>query len=121
MQIIDRIVETLELKHKLAIDLCRVLKISTSTFSTWKSRHNDPPASYMPTIANFLEVSLNYLMTGIEPPAAKKLTPMEDDLLDLFRELPVEKRYEFIGELKGFLKATEDSQKYAGQNERLSG
>lgn len=121
MEIIDRIVETLEMKRKLAIDLCRVLNISTSTFSTWKSRHNDPPANYMPTIANFLEVSLDYLLTGVEPPKARTLSQQELDLLDLFAMLPVEKRYEFVGEIKGFLKAMEDSGKYADQNKRLSG
>ena len=121
MEIIDRIVETLEEKRLRAIDLCRILQISTSTFSTWKTRHNDPPANYMPTIARFLGVSLDYLLTGIEPPKARELSLQETDLLDLFAALPIEKRYEFIGEIKGFLKATEDSQKYVDQNKRLSG
>ena len=121
MEIIDRIVETLDEKRLMAVDLCRTLKISTSTFSTWKIRHNDPPASYMPTIARFLGVSLDYLLTGVDPPKARDLSTQETDLLDLFAALPVEKRYEFIGEIKGFLKATEDAQKYENQNKRLSG
>lgn len=123
MEIIERITETLKEKDKLAVDLCRVLDIRTSTMSTWKSKKNDPPAKYMPTIANFLGVSLDYLLTGEESPAPvalKTTTTMEDELLDLFRMLPEPKKYEFMGELKGFLKAMEDQQKYLDEGKRLS-
>lgn len=123
MEIIERIYETLKEKDKLAVDLCRTLNIRTSTMSTWKSKKNDPPARYMPTIADFLGVSLDYLMTGKETPAPKPqktTTSMEDELLDLFRMLPEPKRYEFMGELKGFLKALEDQKKYLDEGKRLS-
>lgn len=123
MEIIERIYETLKEKDKLAVDLCRALDIRTSTMSTWKAKTNDPPAKYMPIIANFLGVSLEYLLTGKETPAPvapKTTTTMEDELLDLFRMLPEPKRYEFMGELKGFLKAMEDQQKYLDEGKRLS-
>ena len=42
------------------------------------------------------------------------------DLLALFRSLPEPKKYEFIGELKGFLKAYTESQKYLDEEKRLS-
>lgn len=123
MEIIERITETLKEKDKLAVDLCRVLDIRTSTMSTWKAKKNDPPAKYMPTIANFLGVSLDYLLTGEEAPAPvvqKNTTMMEDELLDLFRMLPETKKYEFMGELKGFLKAMDDQKKYLDEGKRLS-
>lgn len=123
MEIIERIYEILKEKDKLAVDLCRILDIRSSTMSTWKAKTNDPPAKYMPAIANFLGVSLDYLLTGKEAPApkaAKATTAMEDELIDLFRMLPESKRYEFMGELKGFLKAIEDQQKYLDEGKRLS-
>ena len=101
MEIIERIYRLLDEKDKRAYELCEKLSIRTSTMSTWKARTNDPPAKYMKTIADFLGVSLDYL-------------------LDLFRSLPEPKKYEFIGELKGFLRAYTESQKYLDEEKRLS-
>ncbi len=120
MEIIERIYQLLDEKDKRAYALCEKLNIRTSTMSTWKARTNDPPAKYMKAIADFLGVSLDYLMTGQEAPIRKNTTQEEDDLLDLFRSLPEPKKYEFIGELKGFLKAYTESQKYLNNEKRLS-
>lgn len=120
MEIIDRIYQTLNEKDKRAYELCEKLGIRTSTMSTWKTRSSDPPAKYLKTIADFLGVSLDYLLTGQEAPARKTTTPLEDDLLEVFRKLPPNKKYEFIGEMKGFLKAYADSEKYLDEEKRLS-
>ena len=105
MEIIERITETLEKTDKKATDLCDRLGIRTSTMSTWKTRNSDPPAKYIKPIADFLGVSVHYLLTGEEAPARKLTTAEEDELLELYRALPQNKQFEFIGELKGFLKA----------------
>lgn len=70
MEIIERITETLEKTDKKATDLCDRLGIRTSTMSTWKTRNSDPPAKYIKPIADFLGVSVHYLLTGEEAPAA---------------------------------------------------
>ena len=120
MEIIERIYQTLDEKGKLAVDLCKALDIRTSTMSTWKTRNGDPPAKYMKTIAVFLGVSLDYLLTGEEAPVRKSTTREEDELLELYRALPENKKYEFVGELKGFLKAMNDTKKYLDEEKRLS-
>lgn len=120
MEIIERIYQLLDEKDKRAYELCAKLNVRTSTMSTWKARVCDPPARYMETIANFLGVSLDYLLTGHEAPMRKNTTSEEDELLELFRALPEPKKYEFIGELKGFLKAYTESQKYLDSEKRLS-
>ena len=120
MEIIERISQLLDEKHKRAYALCEKLNIRTSTMSTWKARTNDPPAKYMKTIADFFGVSLDYLLTGQEAPVRKTTSMEEDELLELFRSLPETKKYEFIGELKGFLKAYTESQKYLDDEKRLS-
>lgn len=134
MEIIERISELLAERDKTAIELCKILDIQTSTMSTWKARKKDPPARYMPAIANYLCVSLDYLLTGkerpvvVEQPATPELaapepqlSAMDQELLDLFHELPINKQYEFMGEIKGFLRAVEDSKKYVDEGKRLSG
>ena len=73
MEIIERIYELLNKSDKKAYELCERLNIRTSTMSTWKARTSDPPARYMKTIADFLGVSLDYLLTGKEAPALKRM------------------------------------------------
>lgn len=121
MEIIERILKTLDEKDKLAVELCRLLDIQQSTFSSWKTRKKNPPAEYLKTIADFLGVSLDYLITGEDTPPKKYTSSAEDELLGLFRSLPDTKKYEFIGELKGFLKGMEESSKYLNGEERLLG
>lgn len=120
MEIIERIYQLLDEKDKRAYELCQKLEIRTSTMSTWKARTSDPPAKYMKTIADFFGVSLDYLLTGQDAPVRKNTSMEEDELLELFRSLPEPKKYEFIGELKGFLKAYTESQKYLDGEKRLS-
>lgn len=44
----------------------------------------------------------------------------EKELLSIYKALPTEKRYEFKGEMKGYLKALEESKKYLDGEKRLS-
>lgn len=118
MEIIDRIYELLEQKNKKAYELCKVLDITQSTMSTWKSRHKNPAAEQLKPIADFFGVSLDYLITGVEAEPARYTTPQEDELLELFRSLPESKQYEYIGDLKGFLRAYADSVKYEDAQKR---
>lgn len=120
MEIIERIYQLFEETGKRPYKLCERLGVRTSTMSTWKMRSCDPPARYMKTIADFFGVSIDYLLTGKDAPLRKTTTPEEDQLIDLFRSLPESRKYEFVGELKGFLKAMEDDQKYLDGEKRLS-
>ncbi len=120
MEIIERVTETLEKTDKKATELCDYLGIRPSTMSTWKTRNSDPPAKYIKPIADFMGVSVHYLLTGEEAPAHKLITAEEDELLELYRALPQNKQFEFIGELKGYLKAYTESQKYLDKEKRLS-
>jgi len=106
MTICERIFAELDKQNKMAADMCRVLGVGTSQTTSWKNRNTDPPAKYMVQIADFLDVSLEYLLTGVDN-SSSKLSPLETDLLAMFRELPVGQKHEFVGELKGYLKATQ--------------
>lgn len=120
IEIIERIYQLFDEKDKKAYELCDKLNIRASTMSTWKARTNDPPAKYMKAIADFFGVSLDYLMTGQDAPVRKTITPEEEQLLELYRALPENRKYEFVGEIKGFLRAIEDKQKYLDKEKRLS-
>ena len=120
MEVIERIYKTLGEKEKTAYELCVKLGISTSTMSTWKARTNDPPARYMKTIADFLDVSLDYILTGQEAPARKTTSPEEDELLELFRLLPPDKKQRYLGRLENEVENYTKEQKYIDEEKRLS-
>lgn len=119
MEIIERISLLLTEREKTAYDLCKIIGVQQSTMSTWRSRKKNPPAELLPDIARYLGVSLDYLLTGEENSSFCKLEAGEGELLDLFRALPQNKKYEFIGELKGFLRAVSDSRRYADENKKI--
>ena len=118
MTITDRIYDLCKERGKTAKDVCDMLEIRTSTMSTWRTRGNNPPAEYLERIADFLGVTIHYLVTGKEMPAQRYTTAEQDELLELFDMLPERKRYEFIGELKGYIKAASETTKYADTEKR---
>lgn len=65
--VIARIENLLELSGRKKIDLCKALGISSSTFSNWKTYDRIPGGEFLPAIAEYLGVSVDYLLTGKEP------------------------------------------------------
>lgn len=120
MEIIERIYELLNKQNKRAYELCNKLGIRTSTMSTWKARTNDPPAKYMKTIADFFDVSLDYLLTGQEAPVPKTTTKEEDELLEMFRKLPNDRQQRYLGRLDTEIENYEKDKKYLDGRKRLS-
>ena len=116
MEAIDRIETVLEQREQTPYALCKFLGINQSSYSTWKARNTLPPAKYIADIARFLHVSTDYILTGKE----SAYTDDEKELLSIYKALPTEKRYEFKGEMKGYLKALEESKKYLDGEKRLS-
>ncbi len=65
MTICERMFEILENSSgKTAAGLCRELGIGTSVTTGWKQRNTDPPAKYLTRICEYLDVSIEYLLTG---------------------------------------------------------
>lgn len=124
MTAIERIEMILEERDQKPYALCKYLGINQSSYSTWKARNTPPPVRYVADIAKFLHVTTDYLLTGEESSYAnvseESYTDDEKELLDIYRALPLEKRYEFKGEMKGYLKAIEESKKYLDGQKRLS-
>lgn len=118
MEIIERIYDETTRAGKRLYELCDVLNIRTSTMSTWHARKNDPPARYLKTIADFLGVSLDYLITGTEAPPRRYTTEEEDTLLECFRSLPDNEKWEYLGRIKQLAESHES--KYLDKEKRSS-
>lgn len=69
MEIADRIFQLLEKQGKKQSDLARFIGVRPTTVSAWKGG-GVPSVDHLIHIAEFFGVSLDYLMTGKEPPPA---------------------------------------------------
>lgn len=56
----------LEQRHLKAADVCKGTGLPSSLFSEWKRGKSTPKADKLKKIADFFEVSVEYLMTGEE-------------------------------------------------------
>lgn len=95
MDIMDRIMERLKEINRTQADICNYIGINYSVFTTWKKRGTEPPTKYLVKICEFLNVSVNYLLTGEEK--LETSTGKEQEMLNLFRCLPNDEQAKLIG------------------------
>ena len=75
--------------------------VNTSLLTDWKKgRFKYPSYDKMVKIAQYLDISLDYLLTGIEPPP-KELTEDQHELLKLYDALTEVQKAEIRGYLRG--------------------
>lgn len=87
LYIIDNILALLNQQGLKQTDLCNFIGINTSTMTTWKNRKTDPPAKYIISICEFLDVTPFKLLTGKEKTSDVDLTADEQELLETYRKL----------------------------------
>lgn len=68
-------------------DVVRETKITKSTFSDWKSGRSKPKNDKLQKIADFFDVSLDYLLTGKNDPEKKEVTLTPKDERDIKKKL----------------------------------
>ena len=65
--IMEKIEARLKEMGKKPIELCRAIGINSSTYSTWKNKGRSPNTDKMQDIAQFLGVSVEYLLNTDHP------------------------------------------------------
>jgi len=65
-EILLRVLKLLDEKGVKGTEFCEGTGIKQSTFATWKQKERDPQTEYLVKIAQFLNVSLDFLLTGKE-------------------------------------------------------
>ena len=83
MEIYERIFELLGNKRSRQLELAKAIGVSTQTVSSWKTRGSDPSAKLISSIADFLGVSTDYLLTGKESQTKKIEVIPDPDLKDM--------------------------------------
>ena len=84
----DIFAKLLEERHLKAADVCRGTGLPSSLFSEWKRGKSTPKADKIKKIADFFEVSVEYLMTG-DDPAKKEETFNARDERDIKKDLEI--------------------------------
>ncbi len=95
MTISQRIFLILKEKKLKQKELAKRTGISESAISDWKKKGTNPAAENISAIADFLEVSLEYLVTGKEK--GLSLPDDELELLTYYKELPEREQMKLIG------------------------
>lgn len=95
-------IQKLRKEHKYSQkELGTHLGIGVSTISMWEAEKREPDLSHLKSIAELFHVSVDYILTGVVDDV--RLSPMEQEILELFRELPTEQQYEIKGIIRGYL------------------
>lgn len=100
MTISQRIFYILAQKHKKQKDLARYTGISETAISDWKKKGTNPSADKLAVISEFLEVSVEYLLTGSENTRNPELSENEIELLTLYKKLSARDQIKFIGRIE---------------------
>ena len=108
MELLYKISEQLKLKNKTQKQLCEFLGLSRQTFSEWNAGRSNSYMKYLPQIAEFLDISVDYLVGNTDKknkaiPEGQPLTEEQESLIasssDLSNE-DLKKVIEYIELLK---------------------
>lgn len=74
-------------------ELCEYLGIKKNAYTNWKSGVNKSYVKYLPQIASFFDVSIDYLLGKTElkkgaVPTEQPLTPLQEKALNMILSLP---------------------------------
>lgn len=91
MSVLDNIISELDKKNKKQKDLTDYLGITKNAFTDWKSGRIKSYMKYLPQIAEFLGVSVDYLLNDSEikksPDIPEGISERDADALRLYRGL----------------------------------
>lgn len=95
--------------------LADYIGVNQSNITTWKSRGNELPTEYIHKIAEFLNVSEAYLLTGNEEQQQQNdfFSKEELDLINLYRTSSEKGRYMAMGILVSNQQEAEETKKGA--------
>lgn len=87
MNACERMTKLLEEQGKTEKELADYLNISYHTVRIWKNKQPIPSAEHLAKIADFLGVSVRYLLTGEPEEYKESLTPEQKEMVHYFSKL----------------------------------
>lgn len=71
-------------------EICRYLNLTKQTFSDWKSGKSESYLKYLPQIAEYLDVSVDYLLGKTPSPERENIPEDEKRLRELLSQMSEE-------------------------------
>lgn len=71
-------------------EICQYLKLTKQTFSEWKAGRSESYLKYLPQIAEYLDVSVDYLLGKTPSPEREDIPEDEKRLRDLLSQMSEE-------------------------------
>lgn len=105
---LERILKLIEDSGLTDAAICQELSLGNGVIGKWRHGKQKPSLDAVTKLAQFFNVSIDYLVSGEQTPSPYQLTKEELDWIHLIHKLPKEKQIEFRGELIGYLKALSD-------------
>ena len=92
MDTLDKISEILKERKISQSELCSFLGVKKNAYTNWKSGHTASYKKYLPQIAEFLDVSVDYLLGRTDTPGKTAASvdapnPNQEKLADLYNVL----------------------------------
>lgn len=72
MVTLDRMLKIMKAKSVSQKELCEHIGVNKQAFTNWKNGHNASYKKYLPEIAKYLEVSVEYLIGNTDDPTQKQ-------------------------------------------------
>lgn len=106
ISMLERILELFDASGLSDSTLCKKLSFGNGTIGKWRSNKQKPSLDAVIKIAEYFNVSIDYIVYGtMFTDNNTAISPEDIEFLTLIHRLPSNKQYEFKGELKGYLKA----------------
>lgn len=86
MTVSERVYEVLKAQKHTQVELAEYLGASTSSVGYWFNKGGDIPSRFLLPICQFLNITTNYLLTGVPDPVIDT-TPTADSLSEDEQEL----------------------------------
>ena len=97
MTITERLFLVLSNKNLSQKEFAKAINVNEKTVSAWKKNNSLPSADKISDISDFLNISLEYLLTGQEKSPSSYLTENEQKIIDVFKNLNNTQQGEIIG------------------------
>lgn len=113
MTVTQRMFLEIEKQGKTIASLCSFINVKSNVVANWKTQNTIPPAKYLVTICEFLRITTDYLLTGKESliNSTPAHTQNEQEMLDLFTQIPDREQIKLIGELESRINQLKSRQK----------
>lgn len=99
---LDRVIHLLKQQGKKQKDLTDFLGLTKNTFTNWKGGHSESYRKFLPQIAEFLNVSVDWLVGKENSPLSKEsgLSAEQREIINLFDSAPPELQAAALAVLK---------------------